>query len=349
MNEILRKTARHFRHATLASIGAVGGFRWIGASEWRRRRLLILCYHGVSLQDEHEWDPELFVTVDHLRRRFSLLRKAGCTVLPLGEAVCRLYEDKLPPRSVVLTFDDGGYNFFAAAAPLLEEFGYPATVYLTTYHCVHQRPILRLTLRYLLWCARRQVFEAGVLPGQDDRLDLQDVQKREQLAAKLLNEARVLSSDREAQQEWLGQLATQLGVDWNSFIHSRLFHLMTEAEVAYIARRGFDVQLHTHRHRTPREKSAFHHEVLENRCIIEQLTRRPANHFCYPSGDVDSAFLPWLRDIGVETAMTCSVGLAGAGDDPLLLNRLVDTMLQPQVLFEGWLSGAVQVLSRRGA
>ncbi len=340
---------RRARQAGLAGIRALGGFRWVASSAWRQRRLLILCYHGVSLRDEHEWDPALFVTRDHLRHRFSLLREAGCEVLPLGEAVDRLYQGSLPPRSVVLTFDDGGYNFFAAAAPLLEEFGYPATVYLTTYHCVHQRPILRLTLRYLLWRAGPRVLAAGLFRNQDDPLDLEDVGQREHLAAKLFEEARTLSDDREGQQAWLGRLAMRLGIDWDDFVRSRLFHLMTEAEVIDLARRGFDVQLHTHRHRTPREQSAFYDEVLENRRIIEQLTGRPATHFCYPSGDVDAAFLPWLRDLGVETATTCSVDLAGAGHNPLLLPRFVDTMLQSQVVFEGWVSGVARVLSRKSS
>lgn len=346
MDEVIRKAARYGRHVALTGLRTIGGLNWFATSAWRRRRLLILCYHGVSLQDEHQWDPELFVTPAFLRRRFEILRDGGYVVLPLGEAVSRLRRNLLPPQSVVLTFDDGGYNFFAAAAPLLEEFGYPATVYLTTYYCVHQRPVLRLTLRYLLWRARTQVLTAGVLPGQDYPVDLQDVRQREKLAAVLFDKARVLSNDREAQQAWLGHVAMGLGIDWENFIRSRLFHLMTEEEVANIAHRGFDVQLHTHRHRTPREKSAFFYEVLENRRILERLTGRVATHFCYPSGDVDPMFLPWLRDLGVDTATTCSVGLVRAEHDPLLLPRYVDTMLQSEVLFESWLCGAGAMLSR---
>jgi peptidoglycan/xylan/chitin deacetylase (PgdA/CDA1 family) len=187
-----------------------------------------------------------------------------------------------------------------------------------------------------------------VLPGRGDPPDLQDVRQREQLAATLVEEARTLSGDHEAQQAWLGQLAMRLEIDWESIIRSRILHLMTRAEVADIARRGFDIQLHTHRHRTPRDKSAFCHEVLENRQIIEELTGRPATHFCYPSGDVDPIFLLWLRDLGVKTATTCSVDLAKAKHDRLLLPRYVDTMLQSEVLFESWLSGAAAMLSRRG-
>jgi len=348
MRETLRKTARRVRHAALAGLRAVGGFKRFAESAWRRQRLLILCYHGVSLQDEHEWDSELFVTPAFLRRRFEILRDGGCMVLPLGEAVRSLRRGTLPPRSVVLTFDDGFHNFFAAAAPLLEEFGFQATNYVSTYFCVHQRPILGLTLRYLLWRARSKVLAPGVLPGQDASVDLQDPQQRENLAAHLFREAQVLSGDREAQQTWLGTVATQLGIDWDNIVRSRLFHLMNAAEVASIARRGFDVQLHTHRHRAPREKAAFCHEVLENRRILEELAGRPATHFCYPGGDVDRVFLPWLRQLEVETATTTGVAdLATAEYDPLLLPRYVDTMARSEVQFEAWLCGAGAILSRR--
>src|SRR5438552_10064325 len=295
MGETLLKAARQVRNAALAGFRAVGGLKRVAASGWRRQRLLILCYHGVSLQDEHEWAPALFVTPAFLRRRFEILRDSGYVVLPLGEAVCSLHRGTLPPRSVVLTFDDGFHDFFAAAAPLLEEFGYPATNYMTSYYCVHQRPIPTVTLRYLLWCARQQVLAPGVLPGQEGSVDLQDPEQREKLAANLLGQ--VLSGGPEAQQALLGEVAARLGIDWDNIVRSRLFHLMTAAEVTDIVRRGFDVQLHTHRHRTPREKSAFSQEVVENRRILEEMTGHRATHFCYPGGNVDPAAAPSLPDL----------------------------------------------------
>ena len=35
---------------------ATGASRLLSGSAWRRHRLLILCYHGVSMYDEHEWE-----------------------------------------------------------------------------------------------------------------------------------------------------------------------------------------------------------------------------------------------------------------------------------------------------
>src|SRR5262245_37310961 len=102
MAELIRKAVGQARSVALAGIHAVGGFGWVADSGWRGERLLVLCYHGVSLQDEHEWDPELFVTPAFLRRRFEILRDGGYTVLPLGEAIERCADGTLPARSVAL-------------------------------------------------------------------------------------------------------------------------------------------------------------------------------------------------------------------------------------------------------
>jgi hypothetical protein len=201
----LYDTARQSRQAVLNGLRTIGGLTWFAKSEWRRKRLLILCYHGVSLQDEHEWHPQLFVTEAFLRRRFEIIRDSGYLVLPLSEAVDRLRGGTLPDRSVAITFDDGAHNFFAAAAPVIEEFGFPATVYISTYHCIHQRPILRLTISYLLWCARLKVLDPSVFRVQKYLVALNDDRQREKFAAELYTEARALSNEREAQQAWLVQ------------------------------------------------------------------------------------------------------------------------------------------------
>ena len=94
------------RSARLALLRALRALRLDEAAlrtRWRGNRLLILGYHGVALDDEHEWDPELYMPAPVLRRRLELIREAGCHVLSLDDAVRRLYEGDLPPRSVVLT------------------------------------------------------------------------------------------------------------------------------------------------------------------------------------------------------------------------------------------------------
>ena len=59
----------------------LGIFRSVASSHWRQRRLLILCYHGLALKDEHEWRPLLFITPDLFRRRMQLLARGGYRIL----------------------------------------------------------------------------------------------------------------------------------------------------------------------------------------------------------------------------------------------------------------------------
>ena len=348
MASTLMDLARGGRRVVLAAARAAGVSNRLADSEWRRRRLLILCYHGVALRDEHEWDPEVFVTPAFLRRRFEILRDGGYAVLPLGPAIDLLRAGELPQRAVAITFDDGFYDFSAAAVPLLQEFGYAATLYLSTYHCVYQRPLLLLSLEYLLWRARGTKFPAHILSGHAIAADLTRVTERKSLARRLASAARTFGNDRDKQMIWLSQIADSLGVDWQDFLQSRILHFMSPSEVTEVSRRGIDVQLHTHRHRTPRDEKSFRLEILENREIVESLTNLPATHFCYPEGDCDATFFSWLRDLGVKTATTCATGLAKRESNPLALPRFVDTSLQTELMFGSWLSG-VAGMSRRDA
>ena len=117
----------------------------------RTQRLLILCYHGFSVEDEHQWNPSLYIDTATFRNRLEMLRSGGYTVLPLGEALRLMYRSELPPRSVVITVDDGTYDFIRFGYPLLREYGFPATLYVSTYYCKFQAPVFDVACAYILW------------------------------------------------------------------------------------------------------------------------------------------------------------------------------------------------------
>lgn len=338
---------RQSRHIALAATRAMGISEFIAQSEWRRNRLLILCYHGISIDDEHEWEPGLFMSRSSFRSRLRLLRDEKCAVLPLDEAVNRLKDGTLPRKSVAVTFDDGFYNFYSVAAPLLRDFDIPATNYVSTFHCIDQKPILRLFIRYSLWRARQLQVHSVRLPDLADQFPVHDNQSIDATATVWWEWLRANVPDHDARLCSVQEVLKPYGVDCDAIRRRRLLGLMNVDELRAMAVQGIDIQMHTHRHRTPRDLVDFRGELLQNRAVLSDACNTAPAHFCYPSGDHDASFLPVLKECGVKSATTCETALATVADDPLLLPRFIDTMGQSETMFVSWLTGAAQFAARR--
>jgi peptidoglycan/xylan/chitin deacetylase (PgdA/CDA1 family) len=338
---------KKFKQLTLKSLKATGVSTLVHNSRWRRQRLLILAYHGISVNDEHLWNSSQYMSAAVLRARFELLKKANCAVLPLGEAVERLYANDLPDRAVVITFDDGTSDFYHRAFPLIREFGFPATSYLTTFYCEYNRPVFDLMLSYLLWKGRHEVLDLHACSEKDLEIDLRDTAAQEKALAEIKAFARSRKLSAEEKDALLASLAAQLKVDYEALIAERIMHNVTPEEVKELAAAGIDVQLHTHRHRTPRDRQLFLKEIEDNRQSIQKMSGKRAEHFCYPSGDYDLAFLPWLKESGVISATTCETGFASRNSHPLLLPRMLDNPQLCSIEFESWLTGVSAALPRR--
>src|SRR5215213_7762638 len=170
---------KRLKRDILATAKTAGIFSLFSQSQWRRNRLLIIAYHGIALDDEHLWNPALFVSPEFFEARLRTLQKYGCTVLGLGDAVNRLLSGELPERSVVLTFDDGNHDFCERAYPLLARFRYPATVYLTSFYSEFQKPVFDVMVSYVLWKARDSNLNLAPLIGREEICSLASESSRE--------------------------------------------------------------------------------------------------------------------------------------------------------------------------
>jgi peptidoglycan/xylan/chitin deacetylase (PgdA/CDA1 family) len=341
---------RDIKLRLLQGTHAAGIHRAVANSKWRRQRLLILCYHGVSQGDEHDWNPELFMSPRTFAGRMEILRAGGYNVLPLGEAYERLQRGTLPSRSVVLTFDDGATNFRTVALPILQRFGYPSTVYLRTDYCAIPRPVYPPVGPYLLWKRRDRVAAPSQELGWTEEQDLRTVEGRKRAWASILQQVDEHENTPTERDAILEKMAGHIGLDYPAFVKTRILQIMDRQDVAAIADAGVDVQLHTHHHRLiPSlglgEKLRF--EIEENQRQILAMTGKRAVHFCYPSGKFSTESLPALRDLGIVTATTCEPAMAARESDPLLLPRYVDTEVKSPVDFEAWLSGVGSLLPQR--
>lgn len=338
---------KEIKRTGLSLAKSTGMFSLVQDTGWRRSRLLILAYHGIAIDDEHQWNGPLFMQLDCFRERLGLIRKSGCTVMTLGEGLRRLFSGDLPERSVALTFDDGNYDFYKQAYPILSEFGFPVTLYLTTFYSYYNRPVYRPTVSYLLWKGQKSTVKLKELTGQDMKLNLEDPAARNKAFDELIEFTKKNKLSAEEKDALNIKLADQLHVDYDRLLEKRMLHIMTPDEVRELAGNGIDFQLHTHRHRTPTDRELFMREIRDNRESIRSITGTSATHFCYPSGEYYDFFVPWLKEMGVESATTCDTDLATRNSNPYFLPRLVDNSNLSPVEFEGWLVGVSAVLPQR--
>jgi peptidoglycan/xylan/chitin deacetylase (PgdA/CDA1 family) len=132
-------------------------------------RLPILMYHSISeTPNESGRKHPYFVTETSLKvfdAQMKYLRDSGYSTISVDHAVA-LLNSKQPDdrRYVVITFDDGYRDFYSHAFPVLNKYGFCATVYLPTAYINHESQQF-LGKACLTWSDVRELYAAGVQFG----------------------------------------------------------------------------------------------------------------------------------------------------------------------------------------
>lgn len=272
------------------------------------QRLLILIYHRVHSQADaifpHEMDIARF---DQLMRFVA----RSFRVMTLGQAVARLARDELPPRALVVTFDDGYADNAELALPILQRHGLVATFFVSTGFldgglmwndsvietvraCRHTEMDLEsfgLGHRSLRESADRRALIENLLP----RIKYLSLIEREQAISRL----RKLSG------------VANLPVDL----------MMSSEQVRQLNRAGMEIGAHTVNHPilmtlAPAEAER---EIVGGRDRLQELINAPVQVFAYPNGrpgsDYDHSHVELLRRLGFSAAVSTVPGVAGAGTD----------------------------------
>ncbi len=137
----------------------------------RRLRVPILMYHYISdlPADADEFRVELTVEPNVFRAHMQHLTQAGYNPISLYDVDNALRTgDPLPPRPVVLTFDDGHLDHYTQAFPILEEYGFPGTFFVITSLLDTNHP------NYISWPQAQEMALAGhsIEPHTKNHMDL---------------------------------------------------------------------------------------------------------------------------------------------------------------------------------
>lgn len=313
-----------------------------------RNKLAILCYHGISTQDEHRWWPGVFMTEEKFHSRMKLIKRWGFNVIGLKEGVDKLQSKSLNHNSVVLTVDDGFYNTPGKLITHTKHHNFPLTVYVTTYYVENQVPIFNVAIQYAFWATKVTHF----LPKSEPLNFLKEFNhseldsKNKHTISMHCIEYGKQYLDEKGRQSLLKSICECLNISYEMLIDSKALSLMDKSQVEKIISDGIDVQLHTHRHRFPNDHDAMRQEIIDNSHVLTSSGGTNLEHFCFPSGIWEESQLPMLKSMGIKSATTCNIGFNQSDTNPLALKRFLDNQNIADIEFLAELCGVMDVLRK---
>ncbi|MFO1052299.1 MAG: polysaccharide deacetylase family protein [Planctomycetota bacterium] len=272
---------------------AFGAARVLRAHSLARRmlraRLRVFCYHGVLASDEGRGIRyRNTVTRDEFAMHVRTLVRHEHPV-GLDAVIAWAREGRpLPPRAVLVTFDDGYRNNLTVAAPILKEHGVPALVAVTTDH---------IGRREMLWPTE---VDHRVIDGRWERLPLpsgssierpSDPGRRDELARAIRGELK--RGSNAARLAWLEVLRAHTDLDENA-ISRELVEFLDWDEVRKLREFGVEIASHTVHHPilSRLDRQELDAELADSKARIERETGAPCRSLVFPNGKAEDLGAP---------------------------------------------------------
>lgn len=280
-----------------------------------RNVLRVLTWHRVDRPDEnphlydgvHSATPEAFQTqIQMLSQRFQFVSTDQVVRAIQGD-------EPLPPRAVLITFDDAYAGFQDYAWPILKRYRAPVILFVPTSFPDH--PERRFWWDQIHWSISTTTKSS--LQTTANVLPLQTKSQRAKAASIVMAEIKSLPHDQAMAYVAHVQDELQVAAVPNNILSWR--------ELQQLAADGVTLGAHTHTHPMLNRISleAARKEVVRSRNEIEQHTGIRVNTFAYPAGGYREELAQMLAEESFDLAFTTERGLNVIGAcNPLLLQRI---------------------------
>jgi len=303
--------------AFAARAAALGGLLPVldRADRWRPNLLRVLTYHRVARRADWPAVPSALIsaTPETFEQQLTWLADRY-HVVSLQEVLhAQRTRAALPPRSVLITFDDGYRDFAELAWPILKRHRLPVTMFVPTGF--PDQPERRF------WWDRLHEAVQRATQAQVDtplgRLALTSATQRRPVLARLTRFVRCNAHDHAM--AWIDRICTQLGSPWPD--HG----VLTWSELRRLSSEGVTLAAHTRTHPllnrvSPARARA---EVIESVEDLEREVGPVPPVFAYPGGAFNEEVVTMLRREGFSLAFTTGQGINDMRiADPLRLRRI---------------------------
>jgi peptidoglycan/xylan/chitin deacetylase (PgdA/CDA1 family) len=251
-----------------------------------RRRAVVLTYHGVLTGggEGYEFLNHNFVPAQVFDRQMRWVREQY-RPLPLSLLV-RYYRDGQPPppRSIAITFDDGFANNYSAAFPILQRYGIPFTVFLTTGLLDHPGTLLWTErVKRSIYLSDRSEVTLDLF-GREVRLNLHSTEGRAAATRTVLLELKHQAvAVRDAA---ISEIEGRCGRPSLRDADRERFQFLSWDQVRSLAAAGVEFGSHTVNHPivSRLDGRSLEFELRESKRRLETELARPCDLFAYPNG-----------------------------------------------------------------
>ena len=248
---------------------------------------------------------------DHLRRCLQYLVDNNYCFISLQQLVMALRTgQKLPPRAVVFTMDDGFTDQAKTAAPIFEEFNCPLTFFVITGMLDQALWPWDAQVAWITETSGRTSLNTGVA-GKSFSLPLDSNDNRRQ-AKRILQDV-----IREAPAEQINTIMKRIADDAGVAIPEKppaTYRAMDWDMARQLERKGIQFAPHSVSHNilSRLDDSALQYEISESWRTLDRELLNPLKVFCYPTGrenDYDQREIDTLREHGFLGAVTTTPDL----------------------------------------
>lgn len=278
-----------------------------------RNKLSILIYHQVFAEKDamRPSEPDLKTFMWQMQ-----LISKHFTPLSISAALKHLENGTLPSNAICVTFDDGYVNNLEIAAPVLQQFDIPATVYIATGFSGVEN---MFNDRVIDLVADETLLTLNLGAIEEQPIELNSMEKRIKVAHHVLAKIKYLPIEERK------KLIDALYQENNAQEYP--IRMMSVEQIKQLHKMGIEIGAHTVEHPilTVLNPAQQKEQIAKSKETLAVWLGEKITGFAYPNGkitvDYDLTTKDIVEELGFDYAVSTNWGITTKNSDKYQLNR----------------------------
>jgi peptidoglycan/xylan/chitin deacetylase (PgdA/CDA1 family) len=279
-----------------------------GARQIMRRSLTVLNYHRIDNPERADFDtfrPNISASPSEFARQMDYVAR-NYNVISGTDLVSSIQSGKpLPPKSALITFDDGYLDNYTNAYPVLKSRNLPAIIFLATDFIGESKPFYWDYVAYCFHHTKKTDADLPILGAQI----WNSVITRERVMLALVEALKKMPEQEK--RNLVAQLPAALEVAVREDSFTRL--MITWSQAREMSENGIEMGGHTASHPilTRISLAEATSELARSKQRIEDELNKPVSTFAYPNGqgtDFNPEIIGRVQQTGFKAAFTLLSG-----------------------------------------